>query len=151
MTKRSKRKAAETAREAIRTILHTSNKKRRSSVHKRITVHINDANSIVPEQDGVVMVAGPKLRRSSQLSIQPAPKQSESNDRIQNTFSAPANDPFYDQLKQLPDKLLVQLPCGMIRDAAVHLKNVNYNALAGFIIFRTDLHPVIFLIHLHLP
>ncbi|VDK87214.1 unnamed protein product [Litomosoides sigmodontis] len=84
--------------------------------------------------------------QSGQLSTQATPKQSVSSiGEVENFSLAPSSDPFYELLKQLPDKLIVQLPCGVIRAAAEHVKNISYNASARFIIFRTDLHPVIYL------
>ncbi|EFO27827.1 hypothetical protein LOAG_00663 [Loa loa] len=148
MTMRRKRKAAKAAREAIRLTLQTISEKHRRPVRKHTITHVKRINSMVPEQEDVV-VTSTELQ-SSRLPIQASPKhpkQSDNNNEIGNSPSGLVDDPVYDQLKQLPDKLLVQLPCGVIRDAAERLKNVNYSALAGFIIFRTDLHPVT---HLHI-
>ncbi|VDM94502.1 unnamed protein product, partial [Onchocerca ochengi] len=79
--------------------------------------------------------------QSNHSTIQADAIQSANNDKNGNGSSF--DDLINDQLKQLPDKLPVLLPCGVVRDAAKRLKNVNCNALAGFIIFRTDLRPVI--------
>ncbi|KAM3717599.1 DNA repair protein RecO [Dirofilaria immitis] len=139
MAMRRKRRAAEVAREAIRTTMQTIKKKHRKSIRKQPIVHIKKINSIVSQQDSVMVASSES--QSNQLAIKAGSNPSTSYEKNGNSLSTQVDDPFYDQLKQLPDKLLVRLPCGVIRDAAEHLKNVNYSALAGFIIFRTDLHP----------
>uniref|UniRef100_A0A915Q0F8 Uncharacterized protein n=1 Tax=Setaria digitata TaxID=48799 RepID=A0A915Q0F8_9BILA len=136
------RRAAKVAREAIRTTMKPINKKFRKSTQKQTTSTVKRNNPKVPESNGSVNV-----NDSSKVAVRVHSRQPDNGNENESGSSAPVVDPVYDQLKQLPDKLLVQLPCGVIRDAAKHLKNVDYSALAGFIIFRTDLHPVI---HLYL-
>ncbi|VDO43636.1 unnamed protein product, partial [Onchocerca flexuosa] len=97
---------------------------------------------MVPKQNDV-MVTNSKPQ-SNHSTIEANVNQSANCGKSANSLSVQVDDPVYDQLKQLPDKLLIQLPCQVIRDAAERLKNVNSNALAGFVIFRTDLRPVIY-------
>ncbi|VDK67863.1 unnamed protein product [Onchocerca ochengi] len=130
------------AREAIRSTVKTIKKKPRKPIHKHSTVHIKRTDSVVPKQDDVMVTSSEP--QSNHSTIQADANQLANYDKSENSPSAQIDDLFYEQLKKLPEKLLVQLPCGMIRDAAEHLKNVSYSALAGFIIFRTDLHPVIY-------
>ncbi|OZC08813.1 hypothetical protein X798_04138 [Onchocerca flexuosa] len=120
--------------------MQTNKKKSKKSVHKHSTVHVKRTDSMVPKQNDV-MVTNSKPQ-SSYSTIQADANQSANYDKSGNSPSIQIDDHVYEQLKQLPEKLLVQLPCGVIRDAAEHLKNANDNALAGFIVFRTDLHPL---------
>ncbi|VDO26281.1 unnamed protein product [Onchocerca flexuosa] len=130
------------AREAIRTTVRTIKKKPRKPIHKHSTVHIKRIDLVIPKQDDAMATSSEP--QSSYSTIQADANQSANYDKSGNSPSIQIDDHVYEQLKQLPEKLLVQLPCGVIRDAAEHLKNANDNALAGFIVFRTDLHPQVF-------
>ncbi|EJW81838.1 hypothetical protein WUBG_07253 [Wuchereria bancrofti] len=136
---RSKRKAAEAAREAIRATLQTISKKHKRPIRKCTSVHVKSVIKSLKSKRNNAMVTNSK---HNEPSIQSSPKQLNNTDKSTDKGILTSSDDYvYNQLKQLPDKLMVRLPCGVIRDAAERLQNVNYSTLAGFIIFRTDLHP----------
>lgn len=148
---RVRRKAAEAAREAIRATLVTIRKKERKPLRKQLNIRAKGkiANVTV---GGDFFPAVEEINNKSSTSTQLSVREismvetrsksncSESEEEVGAQMCAA--DSFYYTLKQLPEKILVRLPAGIVRDAAEHLKNVSYETLAGFIIFRTDLHPV---------
>ncbi|MCP9262627.1 hypothetical protein DINM_005990 [Dirofilaria immitis] len=145
MAMRRKRRAAEGELFQIIKILNCTRsdknndandqKKHRKSIRKQPIVHIKKINSIVSQQDSVMVASSES--QSNQLAIKAGSNPSTSYEKNGNSLST--------------QKLLVRLPCGVIRDAAEHLKNVNYSALAGFIIFRTDLHPILSIYDMLVP
>ncbi|KAK6107722.1 hypothetical protein QQG55_29340 [Brugia pahangi] len=136
---RIKRKAAEVAREAIRTTLQTISKKQKRPNRKCTTIHVKSVIKSLKSKRNNAIVTNNKRNESS---IRLNSKQSNNTDKSSDKSFLTNSDIYvYNQLKQLPNRLMVQLPCGVICDAAKRLQNADYSTLAGFIIFRTDLHP----------
>uniref|UniRef100_A0A8R1XYD2 Uncharacterized protein n=1 Tax=Onchocerca volvulus TaxID=6282 RepID=A0A8R1XYD2_ONCVO len=117
MAIRHKRKAAEVAREAIRSTVKTIKKKPRKPIHKHSTVHIKRTDSVVPKQDDVMVTSSEP--QSNHSTIQADANQLANYDKSENSPSAQIDDLFYEQLKKLPE-VGTLLFIVMIKDFCYH-------------------------------